>query len=90
MESTTKDTRLEAVSAILSLERFMPVMTPDELRRYETDIIRGAKPDFSPDTAAEWERRLADREAGIAAKFAAAYGNNGKRERECSRKKVRK
>lgn len=72
------------LSAVLDLERFMPVMSPDELRQYERLVTAGGKPDFSPGTVSEWQRRLADREAALAARFAAA--NNSKGERQCKQK----
>lgn len=72
------------VAAVLDLERFMPVMSADELRRFERLVTVGGKPDFSPDTVSEWQRRLNDREAALAAKFAAA--NNSKGKRQCKQK----
>ena len=47
------------VQSILMFERFIPVMSPDELRRFE-DVLSGkAYPDFSDEEVARWEALLA-------------------------------
>lgn len=69
--SAVRREMLEAVFAVLDLERFMPVMSPEELHKYEAHITAGTRPDFSPDTVAAWEERLAHRDAERAARFAA-------------------
>lgn len=53
------------VSRVLDLERFMVVMSPEELHRFEDCILRGAAPSFSDADVARWESLLADRNAKI-------------------------
>lgn len=72
---------LDVLAAVLDIERYMPVMSPEELRTFEAHITAGARPDFSPETIAEWKVKLAQRDEGRCARFAAAYaesigGNN--------------
>lgn len=76
---------LEAVTAVLDAERYMPVMSAEELHDFEQFITTGRKPDFSPDTVNEWERRLCDREKEMEARFAAA-----KQTSVCRQKKAKK
>ena len=63
---------LEHVFQVMELERFMPVMTPDELRMFERQVREGEKADFSPDTLQSWRERLNIREREINTKFATA------------------
>lgn len=49
---------LEHVFQVMELERFIPVMTPDELRMFERQVREGEKADFSPDTLQSWRERL--------------------------------
>lgn len=76
---------LESMSAILDLERFMPVMTPEELHEFEQIITTGRKPNFSPDVVSEWEHRLLDKEKKTAAIFAAA----NEKSKICRQKKAK-
>lgn len=47
------------VQSILMYERFLPVMSPDEIRRFE-GVLQGKEwPDFSDDDVARWEALLA-------------------------------
>ncbi len=81
---------LGAVSAVLELERFMPVMTAEELRRFEGFVLTGGKPDFSPETLIDWEARLAAREADIAARIEAAKSEvKSRRKKICSQPKAK-
>ena len=63
---------LEHVYQVMELERFIPVMTPDELRMFERQVREGEKADFSPDTIQSWRERLNVREREINVKFATA------------------
>ena len=63
---------LEHVFQVMELERFIPVMTPDELRMFERQVREGEKADFSPDTLQSWRERLNLREREINTKFATA------------------
>ena len=50
--------RREAVaraSSLMAIDRYIDVMTPDELRRLEKAIASGRAPSFSPSDFARWE-----------------------------------
>ena len=50
--------RREAVaraSSLMAIDRYIDVMTPDELRRLEQAIASGRTPSFSPSEVARWE-----------------------------------
>lgn len=50
------------VQSILMFDRFLPVMSPEELHRFE-DVIKGKSyPDFSDEEVARWEVLLAARQ----------------------------
>lgn len=49
-------------SSLFDLEKYLPVMTPEELRTFEALVTGGGKPTFSPDVVAAWGQRLADRD----------------------------
>ncbi len=68
---------LDGVLSVLDLERYMPVMTAEELRLFEGCVIRGERPSFSPETVEGWGRRLAEREALMEARIAAATEAKG-------------
>ena len=84
--ATVRREMFDNMTTLLDLERYMPVMTADELRSFEGFVTGGGKPDFSPSQLAEWEGKLTDREKNLEAKFAAA-NNNGKT--ACRQKKVK-
>lgn len=75
------------VQRVMELERFIPVMNPEELRAFELEVRGGKKADFSPDTLKSWEERLNIREEEINMKFAAA---TAKSDELCRQKTVRK
>lgn len=81
-----RKTMLESMLAVLDLEKFMPVMTPEELHDYEQVIRGNRKPDFSPELLAKWQERLQVRVKGINAKFEAA---NAQSETICRRKRAK-
>ena len=67
---------------LLEIEKYMPVMTPEELRE-----IQEGRSDFDTTTIERWSRLLADREEQINERFAAAY----KRQNElCKQNEVKK
>jgi hypothetical protein len=77
----------ESISNILDIEKYMPVMSPDELRNFEQVVVGKKKADFSPDIVEKWESLLSERNEEINAKFKAA----GRKSKElCSQKKVKK
>lgn len=50
--------RREAVaraSSLMAIDRYIDVMTPDELRRLELAISAGRSPSFTPSDVARWE-----------------------------------
>lgn len=50
--------RREAVaraSSLMAIDRYIDVMTPDELRRLELAISAGSSPSFTPSDVARWE-----------------------------------
>ena len=84
--ATVRKEMLDNMSALLDLERYMPVMTADELRSFEGFVTGGGKPVFSPSQLAEWEGKLTVREKDLEAKFAAADNNS---KTSCRQKKVK-
>lgn len=82
-----RKTMLENMLALLDIEKYMPVMTPEELRNYEFVVIGHKKPDFSPELVSKWQRLLQEREDKIGAKFKAA---NAHSETICSKVKTKK
>ena len=57
---------------VFSLEKYMPVMSPEELKEFEKVVSGKKKADFSPDTLEKWARLLIERESEINAKYKAA------------------
>lgn len=65
MDDKVSDLRRGAfnhIQAVLDLERFVPVMSPDELQEYERMITTHSTPDFSQDVRARWLDALHARE----------------------------
>lgn len=53
------------VQSILMLDRFLSVMSPDEIRRFE-DVLSGKTyPDFSDEDVARWEVLLSEKEQAL-------------------------
>lgn len=75
------------VQRVMQLERFIPVMNPEELRAFELEVRGEKKADFSPDILAEWEERLNIRNEEINKKFAAAAA---KSEELCKQKTAKR
>ena len=75
---TTVSIRLPKNDAlrILDLERFMPVMTPDQLAEYEAAVCEGRTPVFTDATIAEMERRLDLRNTTLEARFSDAIAKS--------------
>lgn len=56
------------VQSILMFDRFLSVMSPEELHRFE-DVISGkAYPDFSDEEVARWEALLSEKQGAVEAK----------------------
>ena len=82
MLNTGADTVKRHLLRLLELEKYMPVMTPDELR-----LLEDGQTDFDAETVIRWEELLADRSKKINDRFNAAY----KRQEElCKQDKAKK
>lgn len=56
------------VQSILMFDRFLPVMSPEQIRRFE-DVLGGKSyPDFSDEEVAEWEALLSARQQSLNAR----------------------
>lgn len=75
------------VQAILELEKYIPVMSPEELHEYEQAITDGRKPVFSPETLAKWREQSNIRQQEMEERFAAA---NAKSDELCKQRTVKK
>lgn len=81
-----RKTMLSNMISVLDVEKYMPIMTPEELHHFEQIIKGGKKPDFSPDLLEKWQTLLSEREDKINAKFKAA---SGKSDTICRPKKMK-
>lgn len=75
------------VQAILELEKYIPVMSPEEIHEYEQAVTAGRKTVFPPETLEKWREQLNIRQTEMEAKFAAA---NAKSEELCRQRTVKK
>lgn len=53
------------VQSILTLDRFLPVMSPDEIHQFEKAMSENAYPVFSEEDVARWEKLLENRHRNI-------------------------
>lgn len=60
------------ILSILEIEKYLPIMTPAEVREFEQMCVGEVKPQFSPVQIEVWQQRLADRNNEIDAKFESA------------------
>jgi len=56
---------LAHIKDVLDLERFLPVMTPEELEEYERMVTTSASPHFGSETRLRWMSLAAERQMGI-------------------------
>lgn len=82
MLNTGADAVKSHLLKLLELEKYMPVMTPDELR-----LLEDGQTDFDADIVIRWEERLAERSKKINDRFDAAYK---KQEELCRQSKAKK
>lgn len=71
-ESKLTELRATAQSYILSIleiEKYLPVMSPSEVREFEKICIGELKPNFNPEKVADLKNRLAARNESINEKF---------------------
>lgn len=85
--SDIQKTMFENISKVLEIEKFMPVMSPEELRKYEQVVRGGRKPDFSPELVDKWQGLLRERQEETDAKFKAAAS---KSDIICRQRKVKR
>lgn len=69
---------LSHVQSLLELEKYIPVMTGEEVREFEDAIKTGRNPIYHPETLSDMSRRLSDRTEQINAKFAQATAKSDK------------
>lgn len=81
MLNTGADAVKSHLLKLLELEKYMPVMTPDELR-----LLEDGQTDFDAETVIRWEELLADRSKKINDRFNAAYK---KQEELCKQNKAK-
>lgn len=77
---------LDNMLTVLDMEKYMPVMTPEELWVYEQTVTGNRKPDFSPVQVAKWQGLLNERNKKLSARFNAA---NNESDRICRRMKAK-
>lgn len=63
---------LSHIQSLLDLDKYIPVMTGEEVREFEEAIKNGRYPNFSPDTLSDLQKRLAEHTENVNAKFAQA------------------
>jgi hypothetical protein len=81
-----RKTMLSNMISVLDVEKFMPIMTPEELHNFEQIITGGKKPDFSPAVLEKWQTLLSERGDKLNTRFKAA---SGKSETICRQKKTK-
>lgn len=57
------------ITSILEMEKYLPVMTPEEVSQFEQLCIGNAQPQFDPSQITAWQGRLAAREEELNTKF---------------------
>lgn len=75
------------IQSLLDLEKYLPVMTGEQVREFEEAIKLGRAPVYSPDTLSDLNRRLTDRNNEINDKFSEA---TSKSDRLCKRRTAKK
>lgn len=64
------------VMSLLDLEKYIPVMSGDEIREFETAVSQGRYPNFSDDTVAQLRKRLGDHTKETNERFAKAQAQS--------------
>lgn len=75
------------IQEVLELERFICVMSPEELRLYEEAVMQRRKPEFSTDTLHIWEDRLREREEQLNERITSAISKSDELCRQQTAKK---
>lgn len=60
------------IQSLLDLDKYIPVMTGEEVREFEKAIKNGRYPNFSPDTLSDLQKRLTERTENVNAIFSQA------------------
>lgn len=60
------------IQSLLDLDKYIPVMTGEEVREFEEAIKNGRYPKFSPDTLSDLQKRLTERTENVNAIFSQA------------------
>lgn len=60
------------IQSLLDLDKYIPVMTGEEVREFEEAIKNGRYPNFSPDTLSDLQKRLTERTDNVNAIFSQA------------------
>ena len=64
------------IERLLVLDRYIPIMTADELRYFENCIKQGCQPDFSPEALSNMSCRASERQNKLDAVFSAAQAKS--------------
>lgn len=75
------------VQAILEMEKYLPFMSPEEMRIYEQAVMSAKTPDFSPDTIAKWREQANHRANELDVKFSEAIAKSDELCRQRTAKK---
>jgi len=73
-----RKTMYENISKLLDMEKYMPVMSPTELREFEQVVIGKKEADFSPETVEKWDELLQERNDKINEKLKEATTKSNK------------
>lgn len=60
------------IQSLLDLDKYIPVMTGEEVREFEESIKSGRYPNFSPDTLSDLQKRLTERTENVNTIFSQA------------------
>lgn len=69
---------MSRVQSLIEYERFIPIMTGEELRQMEQAVKKGTPLQYAPDTLASMAERLTNRQNEIYARFRAATAKSYK------------
>lgn len=75
------------VQSILEIEKYLPYMSPEEMRKYEQAVMSAKMPDFSPDTIDKWREQANARNNELDAKLNAAIAKSDELCRQRTAKK---
>ena len=73
--------------ALLQLEQYIPYMSPEEMREFESALSGGRLPSYSPDTLTKWQDLITERNRYLDAKFSQATAKSDELCRQQTAKK---